>query len=195
MGWSNFLTWLRIALIPLLIVVHWLPALPEWWRGALAAIVFAGAALTDFWDGWLARRLNQETRFGAFLDPIADKLLVACALILVIVAESDFLLRASLGAAAIVIIGREICISALREWMALIGASHAVAVNIVGKWKTAAQMSAIIMLLFKAPLGPFPTAVVGHVLIWLAALMTLWSMLVYLRGAWRHLRRGESERR
>ena len=176
-------------MIPLLIVVHWMPALPSFWRGALAAGVFAVAALTDFWDGWLARRLNQETRFGAFLDPVADKLLVTAALILVIVAEADSLLRASLGAAAIVIVGREICISALREWMALIGESKAVAVNIVGKWKTAAQMSAITMLLFDAPLGPFPTAVVGHVLLWLAALMTLWSMLVYLRGAWRHLRK------
>ena len=193
MNWSNILTWGRIAAIPLLVVVFWLPPLSAEWRGALSAIIFAAAASTDFLDGYLARRWNQTSRFGAFLDPVADKLLVASALVLILIAEESIAVRALLGAASLIIIGREICISALREWMAIIGASRAVAVQAIGKWKTAAQMTAIIMLLFREDLGPFPTFIVGEVLICVAALMTLWSMLVYLRCAYPHLRGEESE--
>jgi CDP-diacylglycerol--glycerol-3-phosphate 3-phosphatidyltransferase/cardiolipin synthase len=173
------LTWLRIVVIPLLLAVYSLP--PEWLsldgRNRVATALFVGAAVTDWLDGWLARKLHQTSAFGAFLDPVADKLLVASALIVLVDIE-----RTSAWIAA-VIIGREIAISALREWMAGLGRSRNVAVNLLGKVKTAAQMSAIPMLLFNDPLLGIPLQAAGSVLIVVAAILTLVSMGYYLRLA------------
>ena len=174
------LTWLRIVAIPLLIGVYYLPQ--DWLSAAerdqWATSLFMAAAVTDWADGYLARRLNQTSAFGAFLDPVADKLMVAAALILLVqFGRADAIVAA-------IIIGREITISALREWMAKIGASRSVAVSMVGKIKTAAQMTAIPLLLFHTPLYGVDVAYSGTVLIWLAALLTLWSMGYYLIKAW-----------
>lgn len=174
------LTWLRIVLIPLVVGVFYLP---EGWLSAfeknlLAALIFIAAALTDWLDGWLARRWNQVSSFGAFLDPVADKLMVAAALLVLLKMDRvDALI-------ALVIVGREIAISALREWMAQIGASKSVAVSSLGKVKTVAQMVAIPMLLFDGWLLFFDTHVVGTWLIYIAAVLTVWSMLYYMRRAW-----------
>jgi len=187
-----FLTWLRIVAIPLLVVVFYLPvpwlSMPE--RNLIATALFIGAAVTDWLDGYLARRLNQTSQFGAFLDPVADKLLVATALIVLVWLE-----RADAAVAAI-IIGREISISALREWMAKIGASKNVAVSMVGKVKTTAQMTATILLLYDMPLPVvgWRLQTLGMILLWVAALLTLWSMGYYLRKAWPEIaQRGGAE--
>ncbi|HHV49032.1 MAG TPA: CDP-diacylglycerol--glycerol-3-phosphate 3-phosphatidyltransferase [Rhodocyclaceae bacterium] len=174
------LTWLRIVAIPLFIAVYYLPdawlTLAE--RNLTATLIFMAAGFTDWADGYLARKLNQTSAFGAFLDPVADKLMVAAALIMLVQLD-----RADAVVAAI-IIGREITISALREWMAKIGAARNVAVSMLGKIKTAAQMAAIPLLLYAAPLAGYDTLLIGEWLIWLAALLTLWSMGYYLRMAW-----------
>ncbi len=175
------LTWLRVALIPLVVGVFYLPAgwLTESERGLLATIIFVVAALTDWFDGYLARRWNQTSSFGAFLDPVADKLMVAGALLLLVE------LGRTTAVIAFIIIGREIAISALREWMAQIGASKSVAVSSLGKVKTIAQMIAIPMLLYKVPLfGVIDTLYLGTILLYIAAVLTLWSMVYYLRRAW-----------
>ena len=175
------LTWLRVALIPLVVGVFYLPTdwLTEYERGLSATIIFVVAALTDWFDGYLARRWNQTSSFGAFLDPVADKLMVAGALLLLVE------LGRTTAVIAFIIIGREIAISALREWMAQIGASKSVAVSSLGKVKTIAQMIAIPMLLYKAPLfGVIDTLYLGTVLLYIAAALTLWSMAYYLRRAW-----------
>jgi cardiolipin synthase len=175
------LTWLRVALIPLVVGVFYLPPhwLTDYERGLLATIIFVVAALTDWFDGYLARRWNQTSSFGAFLDPVADKLMVAGALLLLVE------LGRTTAVIAFIIIGREIAISALREWMAQIGASKSVAVSSLGKVKTVAQMIAIPMLLYKAPLfGVINTLYVGTILLYIAAVLTLWSMVYYLRRAW-----------
>ena len=175
------LTWLRVALIPLVVSVFYLPAdwLTDYERGLAATIIFVVAALTDWFDGYLARRWNQTSSFGAFLDPVADKLMVTGALLLLVE------LGRTTAVIAFVIIGREIAISALREWMAQIGASKSVAVSSLGKVKTIAQMIAIPMLLYKAPLfGVIDTLYLGTVLLYIAAVLTLWSMIYYLRRAW-----------
>ena len=175
------LTWLRVALIPLVVGVFYLPTdwLTEYERGLSATIIFVVAALTDWFDGYLARRWNQTSSFGAFLDPVADKLMVAGALLLLVE------LGRTTAVIAFVIIGREIAISALREWMAQIGASKSVAVSSLGKVKTIAQMIAIPMLLYKAPLfGVIDTLYLGTILLYIAAVLTLWSMVYYLRRAW-----------
>ena len=175
------LTWLRVALIPLVVGVFYLPAdwLTEYERGLSATIIFVVAALTDWFDGYLARRWNQTSSFGAFLDPVADKLMVAGALLLLVE------LGRTTAVIAFIIIGREIAISALREWMAQIGASKSVAVSSLGKVKTIAQMIAIPMLLYKAPLfGIIDTLYLGTILLYIAAVLTLWSMVYYLRRAW-----------
>jgi len=175
------LTWLRVALIPLVVGVFYLPAdwLTEYERGLSATIIFVVAALTDWFDGYLARRWNQTSSFGAFLDPVADKLMVAGALLLLVE------LGRTTVVIALIIIGREIAISALREWMAQIGASKSVAVSSLGKVKTIAQMIAIPMLLYKAPLfGVIDTLYLGTLLLYIAAVLTLWSMVYYLRRAW-----------
>lgn len=180
----NLLTWLRIALIPLFVGVFYLPDgwLPAQSLNVVATGLFALAAVTDWLDGWLARRLNQTSAFGAFLDPVADKLMVAAALIVLV--DLD---RAGV-AASLVIIGREIAISALREWMAKVGRSHSVAVSFFGKLKTTAQMAAILLLLYHAPIGPLSAQWLGRWLLDIAAFLTLWSMLYYLFQAWRDLR-------
>lgn len=178
------LTWCRILLIPLLVGVYYLP--PEWLsmqeKNLVATIIFIVAALTDWLDGYLARRLEQTSAFGAFLDPVADKLMVAVALIVLVDLERTSAL------VAIIIIGREIAISALREWMAQIGKSGSVAVSMVGKIKTVAQMVSIPMLLFQEPLLGMSMTQVGNWLIYLAALLTLWSMGYYIRRAWDQLK-------
>ena len=175
------LTWLRVALIPLVVGVFYLPTpwLPLADRNLAATLVFIIAALTDWFDGFLARRWDQTSAFGAFLDPVADKLMVAGALLVLV--QMD---RVN-AVIAFIIIGREIAISALREWMAQIGASKSVAVSSIGKIKTAAQMTAIPLLLFHdILLGAFDTHVWGERLMWIAAVLTVWSMFYYLRLAW-----------
>lgn len=179
------LTWLRILAIPLLVGVFYLPK--DWLtlqeQNIVATVIFMVAALTDWADGYLARKLNQTSAFGAFLDPVADKLMVATALIMLVQ-----LGRADAVVAAI-IIGREIAISALREWMAKLGASKSVAVSLLGKIKTASQMLAIPLLLFNAPLFGVNTYLPGNWLIWAASALTLWSMAYYLRMAWPEISR------
>jgi cardiolipin synthase len=181
----NTLTWLRIGLIPLFVAVFYLPDgwVPTHAINLTATLIFALAAATDWLDGWLARRLDQMSAFGAFLDPVADKLMVAAALIVLV-----DLNRASVDV-ALIIIGREIAISALREWMAKVGRSGNVAVSFIGKLKTTAQMVAILLLLYHDPIGPWQyTQIVGRGLLYLAALLTLWSMFHYLRMAWKALK-------
>ena len=181
----NALTWLRIVLIPLFVGVFYLPdgLLSKHDINLYATGLFALASITDWLDGWLARRLNQMSAFGAFLDPVADKLMVAAALIVLV--DLD---RASVDV-ALIIIGREIAISALREWMARLGQSAKVSVSFVGKLKTSSQMIAILMLLWHDPvLGWNGTLIVGRWLLYLAALLTLWSMFHYLFAAWRTLK-------
>jgi cardiolipin synthase len=176
-----FLTWLRVALIPLVVGVFNLP--PLWLSTAeqnrIATLVFIVAAVTDWFDGFLARRWNQTSSFGAFLDPVADTLMVAGALLVLVQLDR-------VGAVlAFIIIGREIAISALREWMAQLGASKSVAVSSIGKIKTAAQMTAIPLLLFHDILfGALDTHVWGQGLLWIAGVLTVWSMFYYLRLAW-----------
>ncbi|WP_126445449.1 CDP-diacylglycerol--glycerol-3-phosphate 3-phosphatidyltransferase [Sulfuricystis multivorans] len=177
----NLLTWARIVLIPLVVGAFYLP-LPLYEQNLIATVAFTIAAVTDWFDGWLARKLGQTSAFGAFLDPVADKLMVAAALVVLVqLGRADALV-------AIVIIGREIAISALREWMAHLGAARSVAVSFVGKLKTTAQMLAIPMLLYYDPLPGIPIAAIGEALIWLAALLTLWSMGYYLGKAWPEIR-------
>lgn len=176
----NLLTWLRISCIPLIIGIYYTPA--EWFshqeQNLIATVLFVGAAVTDWFDGWLARKLGQTSAFGAFLDPVADKLMVAAALLLLLGFD-----RAD-AVVTFIIIGREIAISALREWMAKIGAAKSVAVSFIGKLKTASQMTAIPMLLYDAPVFGFSVHRAGQVLLYVAALLTLWSMGYYLRKAW-----------
>lgn len=174
------LTWLRIAAIPMLLAVFYLPVgwLSLYERNLLATVIFAAAALTDWADGYLARKLNQTSAFGAFLDPVADKLMVAAALIVLVQLERTDALVAT------IIIGREITISALREWMASIGAAKSVAVSMLGKIKTISQMVAIPLLLYHVPVLGVDTQEFGGWLIWIAAALTLWSMGYYLRMAW-----------
>jgi CDP-diacylglycerol--glycerol-3-phosphate 3-phosphatidyltransferase/cardiolipin synthase len=184
------LTWLRILAIPLLIAVYYVPdnwaTLHE--RDSAATVIFMAAAFTDWADGYLARKLNQTSAFGAFLDPVADKLMVAAALILLVqLGRTDAIV-------ATIIIGREITISALREWMAKIGASKSVAVSMLGKIKTFAQMLAIPLLLYYFPFAGVDSRQVGTVLIWVAAILTLWSMVYYLRMAWPEIAKRSSEK-
>lgn len=171
----NILTLTRIALIPVIVVVYYLPFKYNY---ITAAIIFAVASITDWLDGYLARRLDQSTPFGAFLDPVADKVIVAVSLTMLVEAHYSMLLTAP----AMVIISREIVISALREWMAEMGKRTSVAVNLVGKIKTTCQMLAIICLLAVSPADPLK--IVGMILLYVAAILTLWSMVVYLRAAW-----------
>jgi CDP-diacylglycerol--glycerol-3-phosphate 3-phosphatidyltransferase len=173
----NTLTLLRIGLIPVFVLLFYLPGD---WKHPACAIVFALAAVTDWLDGYLARKLNQMSAFGAFLDPVADKLMVAVALVLLVQTNPSVWF----ALAAAIIIGREIAISALREWMAELGKRATVAVSVVGKFKTTAQMLALLLLLYEHPIGVFPTHTVGLALLMIAAGLTLWSMLVYLRAAW-----------
>lgn len=182
MFWNvpNSLTVLRIVLIPVFVALFYLPTdiLASHWLNLTATLVFALAAVTDWLDGYLARVLNQASAIGAFLDPVADKLMVAAALIVLVEFER-------VGAlVALIIIGREIAISALREWMAGVGQSGSVAVAFIGKVKTAAQMAAILFLLYYDPVGGLDIKFIGEVLIDIAAILTLLSMAYYLRAAW-----------
>lgn len=172
------LTWVRIGLIPLFVLVFYLPDAWSWSRPA-SAIIFTLAAVTDWLDGYLARRLGQTSRFGAFLDPVADKLIVAVALVLIVQTDQ----RVFVALAAAVIIGREITISALREWMAELGKRGKVAVSRFGKFKTIAQMVGLALMLYKEPIFDLPTYDIGVLLLVIAAALTLWSMFIYLRGA------------
>lgn len=176
----NLLTWLRILLIPAFIGIFYFES--SWItltnQNLVATIIFTAAAVTDWLDGWLARKLGQTSAFGAFLDPVADKLMVAAALIVLVqLARVDAVI-------AVIIIGREITISALREWMARIGESRGVAVSFIGKLKTVSQMVAIPLLLYHDRIGMFSPQRVGTWLIYLSAVLTLVSMAYYLKKAW-----------
>ena len=172
----NSLTFFRIGIIPLFVLVFYLPF---HWSRLATAIIFALAALTDWLDGYLARKWEQTSPLGTFLDPVADKLIVAVALVL-IVGEKDLPL---IALPAAVIVGREIVVSALREWMAELGQRASVAVSMVGKFKTTTQMLAIICLLLYVPHSDQWIGKVGYILLYLAAFLTLWSMVVYLKAA------------
>lgn len=171
------LTWARIVLIPIFVLAFYLPAT---WSHALTAMIFGLAALTDWLDGYLARRWGQTSAFGAFLDPVADKLMVAVALVLLVQSHPTpwFAIPAA------IIIGREIAVSALREWMAEIGERAHVAVSTIAKYKTTAQMLALLLLLYREPIGHFPTLSIGYAFLYISAALTLWSMVLYLQAAW-----------
>jgi cardiolipin synthase (CMP-forming) len=178
------LTWLRIVLIPVFVAVYYVPDawLSPTAKNWTAMSIFAVAAITDWFDGYLARKWGEVSAFGAFLDPVADKLMVAAALIMLV-----WLGRAE-SYLAMIIIGREIAISALREWMAQLGKSSSVAVAFVGKVKTVAQMTAIVALLLHEPLIPgISTPLLGEFALWIAAILTLWSMVHYLKLAAPHV--------
>jgi cardiolipin synthase len=175
----NLLTWFRIMLIPVFLGVFYLPdtTLSMHHKHLVSTVIFALAALTDWLDGYLARALNQTSAFGAFLDPVADKLMVAAALIMLVkLGYVDMVI-------AFIIIGREIAISALREWMAQLGESKSTAVSMLGKVKTVFQMIAILLLLCHESLIGLPANTLGTLLIYFAAVLTLWSMIYYLKLA------------
>ena len=173
----NLLTLLRIGSIPVFVVVFYLPV---GWSNVAATAIFGLAAVTDWLDGYMARRLGQISAFGAFLDPVADKLMIAVALVVLLQTSPTIWFAIPAG----IIIGREIAISALREWMANIGGRTKVTVSVIGKIKTTMQMIALLLLLYQEPLWSFPTQVAGIVCLYVAATLTLWSMFLYLRAAW-----------
>ncbi len=173
----NLLTLLRIALIPVFGVVFLLP-FPL--ANVVATAIFILAALTDWLDGYLARKLGEMSSFGAFLDPVADKLMVATAIVLLLREHPTVVMTVP----AAVIIGREIAVSALREWMAEVGARAKVAVSSIGKFKTIVQMVALSMMIYGEPLWGIPIYQIGYLLFYVAAVLTIWSMLVYIRAAW-----------
>jgi CDP-diacylglycerol---glycerol-3-phosphate 3-phosphatidyltransferase len=184
MVWNvpNTLTWLRIAAIPLIVLLFYMPY-P--WSDPAAGWLFAAAGITDSLDGYFARRLQQTSRLGTFLDPVADKLIVVVALVLLVSKDARWLIVLT----AAVIIGREITISALREWMAEIGARRKVAVSQLGKYKTILQIVGLSLMLYREPLLGLPTYRLGVVFIEIAAAATLLSMILYLRAAWPDLKR------
>ncbi|MBW7930252.1 MAG: CDP-diacylglycerol--glycerol-3-phosphate 3-phosphatidyltransferase [Gammaproteobacteria bacterium] len=174
---ATALTWMRIAAIPAVAMVfYW----PGHWSRPLSCLVFTLAGLTDLLDGYLARRLGQTSKFGAFLDPVADKLMVAVVLILIVQADP----RVAVALAAAVIIGREIAVSALREWMAELGARSRVAVSGIGKAKTTLQMIGLGAMLYRHDLRGLPVYDIGFALLIVAAVITLWSMVGYVRATW-----------
>jgi len=178
----NALTWLRILMIPAIVTLFYL--LPYPWADPAACAAFALAGITDSLDGYYARKLGQTSRLGAFLDPVADKLIVAAALILLVSRDP----RWFIAIAAIVIIGREIAISALREWMAEIGARGKIKVSVIGKFKTIMQIVGLSFMLFRQSLFGIPVYRLGIGLTAVAVVLTLWSMVAYLRLAWPELR-------
>ena len=184
MPWNlpNTLTWLRIGAIPLIVLLF---LLHYHWADPAAGLLFAAAGITDSLDGYFARRLGQTSRLGAFLDPVADKLIVAVALVLLVSRDT----RPLIVLTAIVIIGREITISALREWMAEIGARRKVAVSQLGKVKTVLQIVGLSMMLYRLPIDGVPIYSTGVMMTELAAAATLVSMVAYLRAAWPELKR------
>ena len=177
----NTLTLIRIAFIPVIILLFYLPF--DWAR-PLSAWIYGVACITDWLDGYLARKLNQQSKFGAFMDPVADKLIVAVALVLITAAHPETLIV--LG--TIIIIGREITISALREWMAQLGMRSKVAVSMLGKFKTTAQMFSIGFLLYRDEFYGLNTHVTGVVLLVIAAVLTIVSMFIYLKAAWNEVK-------
>ena len=177
MNIPTLLTYIRIFLIPAIVIAFYLPGK---FGHLLATIIFACAAITDWLDGYLARNLNQTTKFGMFLDPVADKLVIAIALVL-IVAETG---SAYVAIPAAVIIGREIIVSSLREWMAEIGKKTSVTVSYIAKVKTTLQLFAVGSLLLHCPAFGIKFLVIGVILLYLAAGMTIWSMYMYLKAAW-----------
>src|SRR5476649_589021 len=181
----NALTWLRILMIPAIIMLFYLPF---WWADPAACAAFAMAGITDTLDGYFARRMGLTSRLGAFLDPVADKLIVAAALVLIVSVDP----RWFIAIMASVIIGREIAVSALREWMAEIGARSRIKVSILGKYKTIMQIFGLSMMLFRHDLLGIPIYKLGLVLTAVAAVLTLWSMILYLRLAWPELRDSSS---
>lgn len=193
-NWPNILTLLRISVIPLLVIFYYLPV---WWGHLAAAIVFTIASVTDWLDGYLARYLKQTTKLGAFLDPVADKLMVCIALIL-LVAEPTFqfvtinsvgvsIPTAAITIPAAIIVTREIVVSALREWMAEVGKRASVAVSSLGKVKTTVQMVALIVMLYCDSSSHPALIFTGYVLLYCAAFLTIWSMMIYLQAAWSQL--------
>ena len=189
----NLLTLFRIALIPVLVVVYFWP-IPG--RTVVIANIFIIAALTDWLDGYLARKMNATSALGAFLDPVADKLIVSSALVL-LVSDSHILgmvlHTVPFSIAVTIIIGREIVVSALREWMAELGERGSVAVGLAGKIKTALQMIAIALLLYALPIKGLPVFRIGEITLYIAAILTLWSMVDYLRAAWPYLMQKNDE--
>ena len=181
----NLLTAFRVVLIPVFVLVFYLPVE---WRFLAAGVIFIVASITDWLDGHLARQLDQATLFGAFLDPVADKVMVGIAMVLLVTRYPT----AAFAIPAAIIVGREIAVSALREWMAELGKRASVAVSYVGKVKTVLQMVAISILLLEPSAGSAWLRIPGFIAIYLAALLTLWSMLVYLLAAW-PLLTGQSE--
>ena len=177
----NTLTWMRILMIPAILVLF---NMPYWWKDPAACAAFALAGITDSLDGYYARKWGQTSRLGAFLDPVADKLIVTAALVLIVSKDP----RWFVVIAAIVIIGREIAVSALREWMAEIGARGRIKVSIWGKYKTIMQIVGLSLLLYRRDLFGIPIYKLGLVLTGVAAVLTLWSMILYLRLAWPELR-------
>lgn len=191
-NWPNVLTLVRISVIPLLVIFFYLPVS---WGHAAAMIIFVFASITDWLDGYLARYLKQTTKLGAFLDPVADKLMVSVALVL-IVAEPTFQFVDVTSAVvsiptfvitipAAIIVAREMIVSALREWMAEIGKRASVAVSSLGKVKTTVQMLALIVLLYCDNTTSAPIVITGYTLLYVAAVLTIWSMLIYLKAAWK----------
>ncbi len=195
-NWPNLLTLVRISVIPLLVIFFYLPVS---WAHFAAAILFAIASITDWLDGYLARYLKQSTKLGAFLDPVADKLMVSIALVL-IVAEPTFqfvsipstvmyIPAAAIAIPAAVIVAREIIVSALREWMAEIGERSSVAVTSLAKFKTAVQMLALVVLLYCDGTTSAALIFTGYILLYISVVLTIWSMFVYLKAAWVQLMR------
>jgi CDP-diacylglycerol--glycerol-3-phosphate 3-phosphatidyltransferase len=183
----NALTWFRVVAIPLVVLVFYGPQLFGWdesWARPAAGLLFGLAGITDYFDGYLARRLGLTSSFGAFLDPVADKLIVSTALVLLVQADPQIVL----ALVAAIIIGREITVSALREWMSQIGARAHVAVSIFGKWKTTLQIIGISFMLYREPLFTLPAYRIGEWLVYVAGALTLWSMIGYLRAAWPAMR-------
>jgi CDP-diacylglycerol--glycerol-3-phosphate 3-phosphatidyltransferase len=183
----NALTWFRVVAIPLVVLVFYGRELFGWdesWARPAAGLLFGLAGITDYFDGYLARRLKLTSSFGAFLDPVADKLIVSTALVLLVQADPQI----TLALVAAIIIGREITVSALREWMSQIGARAHVAVSIFGKWKTTLQIIGISFMLYREPLFTLPAYRIGEWLVYVAAALTLWSMIDYLRAAWPAMR-------
>ena len=184
----NLLTLFRMALIPVVVALYFIPV-----AGVYVTAVFLLAGLTDWLDGYLARRLDQTSEFGAFLDPVADKLVVAVVLVL-LVSDGDVLARVVSQklfiVAVAVIIGREIAVSALREWVAQNGIQPSIAVSTLGKVKTTVQIIAIALLLYSQDLVGFPTLLVGESMLYVASALTIWSMVGYLKSAWPAISRG-----
>ncbi|MDK1025066.1 MAG: CDP-diacylglycerol--glycerol-3-phosphate 3-phosphatidyltransferase [Gammaproteobacteria bacterium] len=185
-GIPNIVTSIRIILIPVLVGVYYLPMD---WHYLAAAAIFTLASITDWLDGYLARRLQQMTPFGAFLDPVADKLIVAVALVMLVESHASTWLTIP----ALVIVGREIVVSALREWMAEMGKQASIAVSFLGKVKTTFQMIALIFLLANEPNLELSFVILGYALLYTAAALTLWSMYLYLRIAWPLLSSGMTD--